>query len=155
MAELTKDIVESTFKQKVSDWITENKSFTVNDSLELVIDFFNNYSIRNVDSTIPDDDMLLFEYGIYDWQDGKGENYTIDIARQFYIEDEESDGRFQLHLIMYYDSEEFRGVEAANKWSVDFENVEEWKNHVINTQGFKAAENKQAKAFDIFLNETD
>jgi hypothetical protein len=155
MAELTKDIVESTFKQKVSDWITENKLLSVNDSLELVIDFFNNYSIRNVDSTIPDDDMLLFEYGIYDWQDGKGENFTIDITRQFYIEDEESDGRSQLHLIMYFDSEEFRGIEAANKWSVDFENIEEWKNQVINTQGFKAAENKQAKAFDIFLNETD
>src|SRR6187455_2946144 len=99
MAELTKDIIESIFKQKVNDFLTEVKLLTVNDALQLVMAFHEECQIKNVDSTDPDNDMLLFEYGIYDWQDGKGENFTISLVRQFYIENEESEGFSQLHLV--------------------------------------------------------
>ena len=155
MAELTRDIVESTFRQKVNDFLNEVKSPVVNDWLLLVINFYTNYPIQNVDSAIPDNDMLLFEYGIFDWQDGKGENYTIDITRQFYIEAENSEGFFQLHLVLYYNSEDFRSSRSSDRWSVDFENVEGWKNYVVNSEGFKMAESKHPKTFDIFLTETD
>lgn len=147
--ELTKDSIENAFKEKVSE------SLTVNNALQFVIDFYTNYEIKNVDTTIPDNDMLLFEYGIYDWQDGKGKNYTIDITRQFYIENEDSDGFSQLHLMLYFNSEEYKNIEAANKWSIDFESIEDWKVFVSNTEGFQLAEGKVAKAFDIFLIETD
>jgi len=156
MTELTKDIVENTFKQKVNDLVTDKNRLVVNELFQLVIDFYKEYQIQNVDSTIPDNDMLLFEYGIYDWQDGKGENFTISIVRQFYIEDEESDGFSQLHLVLYFDKDEFKGVEAsANKWSLDFESIDEWKQYVINMQGFKLVEEKHPHSFDIFSTETD
>lgn len=147
--ELSKDNVADTFKQKVIG------SATVNNALEIVIDFYVNYEIKNVDSSIPDNDMLLFEYGIYDWQDGKGENFTIDITRQFYVESKESDGFSQLHLILYFDRAEFDSIEAANKWSIDFDSIDEWKNYVTNTEGFKLADGISSKAFDVFLTETD
>ena len=156
MTELTKDIVENTFKQKVNDLVTDKNRLVVNELFQLVIDFYKEYQIQNVDSTIPDNDMLLFEYGIYDWQDEKGENFTISIVRQFYIEDEESDGFSQLHLVLYFDKDEFKGVEAsANKWSVDFENIDEWKQYVIKMPGFKLVEEKLPHLFDIFSVETD
>src|SRR5688500_4669709 len=109
--QLAKDIVESTFRQKVSDLITQTKSLTINNALQLVIDFFNNYEIKNVDTSVPDNDMLLFEYGIYDWQDGNGENYTIGITRQFYVENGLSDGFSQLHLTLYFNCEEYKQIE--------------------------------------------
>ncbi len=156
MAELTKDIVESVFKQKVNDLIDDKNRLVVNELLQLMIDFYNEYQIQKVDSTIPDSDMLLFEYGIYDWQDGKGENFTISIVRQFYIEDEENEGFSQLHLVLYFDKDEFKGAEASsNKWSVDFENIDEWKQYVIKMPGFKLVEEKHPHSFDIFSTETD
>ena len=156
MAELTKNIVEETFKQKVNELVADKNRLIVNELLQVMVDFYNEYQIQNVDSTIPDNDMLLFEYGIYDWQDGKGENFTISIVRQFYIEDEVSDGFTQLHFVLYFDKDEFKGVEAsANKWSVDFENIDEWKQYVIKMEGFKLVEEKLPHSFDIFSVETD
>ena len=156
MAELTKDIVEETFTEKVNKLLADKDRFVVSELLQLMIDFYNEYQVQNVDSTIPDNDMLLFEYGIYDWQDGKGENFTISIVRQFYIENGESEGFTQLHLVLYFDKDEFEGAEAsANKWSVDFETIGEWKQYVIEMKAFKLVEDKQPHSFDIFSVETD
>ena len=146
-----KEDIESIFKEKVN----EKGSLNVTDALQIVTDFYNEYVIIDVDGNNPDNDMLLFEYGIYDWQDGKGENYTIDIVRQFYVENDQVEGFSQLHLMLYFNCEEYRHVEAANKWSIDVESIEEWKTFVVNSQGFKSAEGKMPKAFDVFLTEPD
>lgn len=151
---LTKNTVEEIFKQKVNASISHDGDINVNRALQLIIDFFNNYEIRNVDLSIPDNDMLLFEYGIYNWQDGKGENYTIGMARQFYIE-ENDNGFSQLHLVLYFNTEGFEQIQPSSTWSVGFENTEQWIKHISHTEGFTQAAGKPAKAFDIFLTETD
>jgi hypothetical protein len=38
---------------------------------------------------LPQADMLLYQFGVYDW--GKGEHFEIDITRQFIIDGEEDD----------------------------------------------------------------
>ena len=44
-----------------------------------------------------DDDMCLFEYGVYDWSDGKGPRFSWNLCRQFTIyEDGEYDRMEQL-----------------------------------------------------------
>ncbi|MEI2737629.1 MAG: hypothetical protein V9F01_02465 [Chitinophagaceae bacterium] len=100
--------------------------------------------------------MLLFEYGIYDWQDGKKEKILqLILQDNSDVESKESDGFSQLHLILYFDRAEFDSIEAANKWSIDFDSIDEWKNYVTNTEGFKLADGISSKAFDVFLTETD
>ncbi|HEV7780720.1 MAG TPA: hypothetical protein VGO58_05615, partial [Chitinophagaceae bacterium] len=122
---IPKENVEPIFREKLKG----KESLNVADALQLVTDFYNEYEITGIDRNIPDDDMLLFEYGIYDWQDGKGENYTVDITRQFYIENGQDVGSSQLHLVLYFNCEEYRHIEAANKWSLDFDNIKDWKNY--------------------------
>lgn len=153
--QVTKDNIENIFNQKVKELTTEITSLTVINSLELTIEFFKDYEIMGVDTTIRDNDMLLFEYGIYDWQDGKGENFTVNLTRQFYMENELTDGFFQLHLKLYFNSENFKQLEALNKWSIDFQSINDWKNYITDTDGFKHAKDRIPKSIEVFFIETD
>jgi hypothetical protein len=48
-----------------------------------------------------DGDMLLYQWGTYDW--GKGKYFNLDLTRQFILKGTEDDeGIFQLHLIFLY-----------------------------------------------------
>jgi hypothetical protein len=152
--QLIKDNIETIFSQKLNE-LTATTSLTATSLLELIIEFFKNYQITDVDTMIPDNDMLLFEYGTYDWHDGKGKNFTFAITRQFYVENEMSDGFSQFRVVLYFNSEEFKQIKALNKWSIDFENIDDWKIYVSNTDGFKRAEDRIPKSFEVFLTETD
>ena len=51
----------------------------------------------------PDDDMLLFEYGVYDWHDGKGTRFNWSLCRQFTVYSEgEYDHMEQLRCELFF-----------------------------------------------------
>ena len=145
---ITKDNIESVFKEEVNGVIQKNGLLTTETAFEKVIDFFNT-KISEVDISIVEHDMLFIEYGNYDWEDGKGENFTIDIVREFYI-----NTIFQLHLMLYFNKSDFNGFEAGNKWSVDFDNIEDWQKTVRVLDVYKNSMKIEPKEFDIYLIET-
>jgi hypothetical protein len=63
-----------------------------------------------------DEDMLLFQWGSYDW--GQGENFEIDIVRQVVLPDEsDDDAIWQLHLTYRYPvSDCLRALGAGDRW---------------------------------------
>jgi hypothetical protein len=72
-------------------------------------------------------DMFLFQWGAYDWQDGNGERFEIDITRQFVINTPSGDYDHmeQLHCTFYYDADtQLRQFESGDDWLDDVSHAE-------------------------------
>ncbi len=70
---------------------------TVEAGLSLMFSF---YEAVKPDGCDPDDgDMLLFEWGTYDW--GQGENFQVGITRQFVETDQEDDDAISQLSVTY------------------------------------------------------
>jgi hypothetical protein len=63
-----------------------------------------------------DGDMLLFQWGMYDW--GEGPEFELDLTRQVIFPDEEDDDAiWQLHLTYHYQpTGELRALGADDRW---------------------------------------
>jgi hypothetical protein len=68
-----------------------------------------------------DGDMCLFQWGTYDWGDGRGERFEISFLRQFTIEDDgEYDHMEQLHCTFEFEpTESLRGLGSGEHWIAD------------------------------------
>ena len=49
-----------------------------------------------------DGDMLLFQYGTYDWKMGEGDFFEFDITRQLIRGTADDDNMFQLRLVFKF-----------------------------------------------------
>ncbi len=72
--------------------------------------------IRAADADLEaDGDMLLFQWGTYDW--GDGERFEIDITRQLIRDGAEDDDIWQLHLTYRFEpSDTLRALGSGNEW---------------------------------------
>jgi hypothetical protein len=68
---------------------------------------FKEFAAQPVEPTVgdADDDMLMFESGIYDWSDGKGSRFNWGLCRQFalYDADGEYDHMEQLRCDLFFE----------------------------------------------------
>jgi hypothetical protein len=132
---------KKTLEQIVKSHVTDNK-ITPGTALASMLAFYNNYK-TNIEINNPDDDMLLFQYGTYNW-DGNGGKFELDLTRQIIDPDDEE--YHQVKLTLYYKATDIGEIESFNLWSIDRPTVEEWEKAVAGTEGFKRAE--KAKPFD-------
>ncbi|HSE65502.1 MAG TPA: hypothetical protein VLB12_00860 [Gemmatimonadales bacterium] len=78
-----------------------------------------------------DADMLLFQWGTYDW--GSGNHFELDLTRQVILPDEEDDDAiWQLHLTYrFLPSDELKSLGSGDRWCSAPDQVsifEEWIN---------------------------
>lgn len=75
----------------------------------------------------PEGDMLLFQYGVYDWGDGPA--FEVDLTRQF-IEDERDDDEHvfsQLHLTCYYEVDgTLSALGKGDRWCRDISELDQF-----------------------------
>jgi hypothetical protein len=86
----------------------------------------------------PEDDMCLFECGVYDWSDGKGARFNWGFCRQFSLYDEagEYDRMEQLHCDLFFEATpELDQLQEAGIWSGP--DLAEWAVLVEATEGFR------------------
>jgi hypothetical protein len=86
----------------------------------------------------PDDDMCLFQYGVYDWSDGKGRRFNWNLTRQFTIyEDGEYDHMEHLRCDLYFEPvAELEPLQGDGTWSG--RDLDEWAAEVEAQEGFRA-----------------
>lgn len=92
-------------------------------------------------------DMLLFQYGCFDW--GDGEMFELDLTRQFIVADAEGEDVIsQLHVTAYFDPDaELRALGSYDRWCTSQEEVSEFRNVVLNSPALAlAAKRDRAKA---------
>lgn len=83
-------------------------------------------------------DMLLFQWGVYDW--GDGEQFELDITRQFIERGKEDDDAIsQLRMTAYFPPEDLRHIEAGNQWCEHFVQLERFRSFIENSIPYKVA----------------
>ncbi|HLI65987.1 MAG TPA: hypothetical protein VKU90_06450 [Caulobacteraceae bacterium] len=94
-------------------------------------------------------DMLLFQYGCYDW--GRGEMFEFDITRQFIVaEREDDDAISQLHLTAYFEpDEELRSVGAANRWCRNRGELPELEKAILASPAFALVRTRPMVRLDV------
>lgn len=110
--------------------------------IRLMLDFYRDVRAEGCDLE-GDGDMLLFQWGAYDF--GEGRSFQFDITRQFMLEDcEGDDGMTQLSLTFHFAP--FAGLEAiktGNQWCSTPEGLREFETFITsgNAYGLVAAAN--------------
>lgn len=109
-----------------------------NTKLQNAIDEFIKLYMNDIEQSPPaheEADMLLFQYGTYDWQDGRGTLFNVNLTRQVEVPNEEE--YIQLGLTLFYDPKEVGALEAWSSWSVDDANLEVWQTKIQQTEGYQ------------------
>ncbi len=91
--------------------------------------FTENYSIVNKDFNRDENaDMLLFQYGVYDWGDGK--NLEIDFVRQLL----KNDDIIQIHITIKIPyTEKFSNIDSYEEWynsATSDISIDSWRNKI-------------------------
>jgi len=93
------------------------------------------------------DDMLLFQYGVYDWGDEFGRHFSLDITRQFTLPLEYEP--YQLSFTLIFEPAGFEAMRPYDCWSMSFAEVQDFIAHVKSTDGFMLAEKHMPKAYSL------
>lgn len=85
----------------------------------------------------PDSDMLLFQWGVYDW--GRGPSFEFDITRQFIgAAGSADDAMSQLHLtIRALPTPEMRGLAAGNLWCTNRSGLPDFRRSILSSPAFR------------------
>ncbi len=80
-----------------------------------MLDFYREHRPAEC-AQMPDGDMLLFQWGTYDW--GEGEHFQLDLTRQLIVSDEaEDEDIWQLSLTFLFEPvDDLRALGAGNAW---------------------------------------
>jgi hypothetical protein len=85
------------------------------DALPAFIDW---YQVERADDALgpnEDGDMMLFEWGTYDW--GHGPTFQYGVTRQFIGGDGEDEDLWQLRLVLHFaDSDQTQLLGSGNQW---------------------------------------
>ena len=133
--------IETEYKSRIKEKYNE-KVLSADELINASIELFNNIKVEEVDSDYEDTDMLLFQYGTYDW--GSGENFEFNITRQFIFAD--ADEPFQLSLTLFFDAVK---IESYDCWSMNFETIEDFVNDIKSSEGYRLVKELKCKSFAI------
>ena len=139
---------KSEFEKFISQSGAKIATLTPAVGIYLMFEFYK--QIRADNCPVDEDgDMLLYEWGIYDW--GEGSYFQLDITRQF-IETgfEGDDGISQLSMRFYfYPSEEFKQLEWGNHWCISPTELSEFKSYVTTNAAYLKVANANPTKLDI------
>lgn len=142
---------ETVFRQTLESYTTAGSNLRIEDALQAVLAFYKAYGFTGVEVSEPDNDMLLFEYGVWSHREPY---FSVDFIRQFSIEDEQDNGYQQLSLTLCYAPEPFGSIADFNSWSANFDSVESWARHLQTTAGYQQMLTLPATSFAIGLDLT-
>jgi len=87
-----------------------------------------------------DGDMLLYQWGTYDW--GKGKYFNLNLTRQFILDgyEEDDDAMFQLGLTFLYEpSHVLDALKSGNRWCHSPEELPEFQQFVLGSEAYRVA----------------
>jgi hypothetical protein len=94
-------------------------------------------------------DMLLFQYGTYDW--GQGENFEFDITRQFIVADgEDDDAISQLRCTVRYEpSRALRAIGGTDLWCESKQAIASFRSAILGSPAYELARKDRSRAVVI------
>lgn len=139
-----KSLAPSAILKLTREGIDSLDSKYVESALDLICKLYSEHPAKGYDRD-EDGDMLLFQYGVFDW--GQGKNFEIDFTRQFY----KPENIVQLRCTLYFEPEQAKKLSAWNLWSSRHPNLDSWRNEIVRSAGFQAATSLKPERFRIEL----
>jgi hypothetical protein len=100
-----------------------------------------------------DGDMLLFQWGTYDW--GQGRHFELDLTRQFLESSDEGDSINQLHLKFHYSpNSEFEALQSGNRWCHDLSKLPEFESFILSSPAYNAVMQTDPQSATISYDQT-
>lgn len=113
---------------------------TLDDVVRALIRYYREIEYARCDRA-NDGDMLLFQYGVYDW--GNGRYFELDFVRQFLVGRAFGQSQMeQLHLTFFFKAELGSDLQHFNIWSRDCRDLDHFAQQVRESEGFRAAESQ-------------
>ena len=114
-----------------------------------MLDFYRDMRAEGCDLD-HDGDMVLYQWGCYDW--GEGEFFKLDITRQFIDGAGEDDDIRQLHLTFKFEpAEPLREVKNGNRWCCSPKDLPAFRSFIDSSKAMKAVADAKGKAVSLEL----
>lgn len=120
---------------------------------QYIIKMYNDKRISNT-SLLLDGDMLLFQWGTYNW--GSGRYFNIDITRQVMDDledpDEQADSMRQLSVtLLFLPNSKTDNMSSDDKWCHTPDELPEFKSFIEGSEAYKWAAGKTPDAVEVDL----
>ena len=112
-------------------------SLSPKDGIQAMLDFYR--EVRADGCTFDEDaDMLLFQWGTYDW--GSGEHTEVDITRQLFLsEDAEDEDIWQLSLTFRFEPDDgLRSLRSGDRWCGSDEELQAFAEMIEGSDAYQA-----------------
>jgi hypothetical protein len=140
--------IEKEYKNELQQNLDNGIVLTPDLMIDLSVKLFHELKAKGVSAIDEvENDMILFQYGTYNWYDEVGEHFSFEIARQF-IRNKEF---YQLRFTLIYDPENFKDCSGYNCWSKDFADLDQLVANIKSTQGYKTTTSLGYKSYQITL----
>ncbi|MFB9077952.1 hypothetical protein ACFFLS_04700 [Flavobacterium procerum] len=140
--------VEKEYQKAIEQLVSKGVALSPDDIVELSKILYSDIKVRGISAEDSDNDMLLFQYGTYNWGGELGEHFSFDITRQF---SKKNFDMFQLSLTLVFEPTHFKELDSYNSWSSDFKNIEEWIENIKNTHGYQLAKSQPIKTYQLIF----
>ncbi|MCL2081745.1 MAG: hypothetical protein FWH04_00675 [Oscillospiraceae bacterium] len=127
--------------------IGERDFLSADELIDLAITLFKEIEVEGIDYSETLNDMLLCQYGVYDWGDENDEHFSFDITRQ--VSKPLGDEPYQLSLRLIFEPSAFSKIKAYDNWSSQFNNADDFAVHIRSTPGYAAASKATAKSMQL------
>jgi len=142
--------VGNVYKSKIEEFINSGNELNAINMIELSKKLFEEIKIEELaDSDNHEDDMFLFQYGVY----GKGKYFEFDLTRQFYLDYIEDFEPYQVNFTLIYPHENFENLKGSNCWSSNFDNIEEFFNYIKSSEVFALASENTPKTYELMFSQ--
>ena len=136
--------IEKEYQDRLKSQIDSGEILNTDKLIELSLSLFHELKVKGIPFEEDNEsDMLLFQYGKYDWENEHF--FTFDITRQF-IKAGEDEEPYQLSMTLYFEPIECK---SYNCWSVDFKDLEKWVENIQQTEGYKLAKKLTCRKFEM------
>ena len=117
------------------------------EALSAMAEFFVSERADGCDAT-RQGDMLLYQWGTFDW--GDGPSFQFDITRQFIVGDGEDDEIFQLRFTLHYPvSDEAKALGSGNRWCKSLTQLDDFQNFIRQSAAYAFAAQRSAERVEI------
>ena len=136
------------FERYLSELDLQRASLSPEHGLAAMLSFYRD--VRADRCPLDEDaDMLLYQWGTYDW--GQGRFFELNITRQLIFDASgEDDDIWQLSLTFKYrPSSEFAAIEAGNKWCENVAALQEFQHCILSSQAFEVAQSTEPANIEL------
>lgn len=132
-------------------FLSHERESSDSDAAHMFVLFMRFYSEQRATglSDGPNSDMLLFQYGCYDW--GKGEFFELNLTRQFIVPNGEDDTTIsQLQMTFRYKpNERLRDLPRHNLWCRNPDDVDALRRDVLSSPALALTAGRDIEEFAI------